>query len=218
MYALSNGISYLSIPIRNIHLKAKILAEMPEGMYPDIQSRAQYEVDGVITKENRLPNIQDRKSMPYLEAILKEVLRWAPASPMGLFHCTTMDDEYRATASLRKPRSTPSNASSTFNPDRFYHADVSAPTDVQRNPLELAFGFGRRICPGQHVAEATIFIQMATFLAVLKISKGVDSDGRIIEPDVEFTTAIVSHVKPFAFHITRRSGKANDLLRQDLER
>lgn len=65
-------------------------------LHPEIQSRAQAEVDSIITKERRLPTIQDRESMPYLEAVLKEVLRWAPPSPMGLFHCTTVDDEYKS--------------------------------------------------------------------------------------------------------------------------
>lgn len=64
---------------------------------------------------------------------------------------------------------------------------------MQHDPLQLVFGFGRRICPGQYVAEATVFIQMATFLAVLNISKAVDSNGRPVEPNSEFTTAIVRY-------------------------
>ena len=217
-------------------------------MYPDVQSHAQHEVDEIIAKQHRLPNVLDRGYMPYLEAVLKEVLRWAPPSPMGLFHYTTRDDEYKGYfipkkttvianiwEMLHDPQEYPEPFK--FSPDRFYNADGSAPVEVQRNPLELAFGFGRRICPGQHVAEATIFMQMVTFLSVLNVSKGVYSDGRTIEPNIEFTTAIVryvvvifvaqigsnslalspSHIKPFAYSITRRCGKGIDFLKQDLE-
>ena len=51
-------------------------------LYPDIQVKGQAEVDAV-TGKGRLPSFSDRGSLPYVNAIVKEVLRWNPAVPLG---------------------------------------------------------------------------------------------------------------------------------------
>jgi hypothetical protein len=51
-------------------------------LYPDIQARARAELNQVV-KHDRMPSIHDRGSLPYLEAILREVLRWSPVVPLG---------------------------------------------------------------------------------------------------------------------------------------
>jgi cytochrome P450 len=51
-------------------------------LYPDIQKRAQDEIDGVIGKD-RLPTIEDQDELVYVGALIKEVLRFAPAAPLG---------------------------------------------------------------------------------------------------------------------------------------
>ena len=51
---------------------------------PDIQKRAQDELDSVIGRE-RLPTFEDRPKLPFVDAVCKEVLRWRPASPAGVF-------------------------------------------------------------------------------------------------------------------------------------
>ena len=43
-------------------------------LYPDVYRKAQTEVDRVVGK-NRLPTQDDRRSLPYIESILKEVYR-----------------------------------------------------------------------------------------------------------------------------------------------
>ena len=50
-------------------------------MYPEVQKRAQAELDAVVGP-NRLPTFQDRPSLPYIEAIMKESLRWQLVTPM----------------------------------------------------------------------------------------------------------------------------------------
>ncbi len=49
---------------------------------PDVQARGQAEIDSVLGTE-RLPTAADRESLPYVNAIVKEVLRWNPAVPLG---------------------------------------------------------------------------------------------------------------------------------------
>ena len=51
-------------------------------LYPDVQAKAQEEVDRV-TGSNRLPTFADREDMPYVNALVKEILRWNPAVPLG---------------------------------------------------------------------------------------------------------------------------------------
>lgn len=50
--------------------------------YPHVQKRAQEEIDRVVGNE-RLPLLQDRQHLPYVDAIMSEVLRWKPAVPLG---------------------------------------------------------------------------------------------------------------------------------------
>lgn len=62
-------------------------------LHPGVQKKAQEEIDKVIGHD-RLPSFSDRDSLPYIDAIVKEVLRWHPVAPMGLPHVTTEDDMY----------------------------------------------------------------------------------------------------------------------------
>lgn len=53
-------------------------------LYPEVQTRAQAEIDSVIGEGlQRLPHWEDRSSLPYIDAVLKETLRWHPVSPLG---------------------------------------------------------------------------------------------------------------------------------------
>lgn len=49
---------------------------------PEIQTIAQKELDAV-TKRERLPTLEDRPRLPFINAICKEVQRWRPVVPMG---------------------------------------------------------------------------------------------------------------------------------------
>lgn len=51
-------------------------------LHPKVQKRAQEEIDAVVGSD-RLPAFDDRPNLPYLEAIVKEVLRWNPVAPLG---------------------------------------------------------------------------------------------------------------------------------------
>ena len=53
-------------------------------LHPDIQKRAQDELDSVIGR-GRLPTFEDRPKLPFVDAVCKEVLRWRPVSPGGVF-------------------------------------------------------------------------------------------------------------------------------------
>jgi cytochrome P450 len=49
---------------------------------PHVWKRAQAEIDAVLGMD-RLPDFEDRPSLPYVEAILRETMRWQPVVPLG---------------------------------------------------------------------------------------------------------------------------------------
>ena len=55
-------------------------------LYPDVLRKAQVEIDQIIGN-SRLPNFSDEGALPYVQAVLKETLRWHPVAPLGGFLC-----------------------------------------------------------------------------------------------------------------------------------
>ena len=53
-------------------------------IHPEFQRKAQAEIDRVIGND-RFPTFADQADLPYVGAITKEVLRWNPVGPMGMF-------------------------------------------------------------------------------------------------------------------------------------
>ena len=56
---------------------------MTMALHPEVQRKAQAELDEVVGKE-RLPDFDDLDSLPYVQAVLKELLRWQPVTPLGI--------------------------------------------------------------------------------------------------------------------------------------
>ena len=52
------------------------------GRYPEVQAKAQAQLDEVVG-EGRLPEFSDISRLPYIQAIVKELFRWQPVSPIG---------------------------------------------------------------------------------------------------------------------------------------
>jgi cytochrome P450 len=64
-----------------------------------------------------------------------------------------------------------------FNPERFLNKDGSLRDDPA---MSLFFGVGKRICPGRHFVEATLFIVVSSVLSVFNITKATDENGHEI--------------------------------------
>jgi len=64
-----------------------------------------------------------------------------------------------------------------FKPERFLNDDGSVRDDPT---LSFVFGIGKRICPGRHFVDATIFIVTASILSVFNVTKAKDENGREI--------------------------------------
>ena len=64
-----------------------------------------------------------------------------------------------------------------FKPERFLNEDGTVRDDPT---LSLVFGVGRRICPGRHFVDATVFIFASSVLSVFNVTKAKDEKGHEI--------------------------------------
>ncbi|EMD32418.1 hypothetical protein CERSUDRAFT_118759 [Gelatoporia subvermispora B] len=190
-------------------------------LYPEVQRRAQEELDRVCGE--RFPTFADRASLPYIEAICLETLRWNPVAPLGLPHMATQDDEYNGYlipagttvvgntwAILHDPDTYPEPMK--FSPERFLQSNSDS--GLNPDPAIGAFGYGRRICPGRFMANNSLFIIIASVLVAFDIGPGVDGSGIPTPTTAVFTNGMISHPAPFKFAIKPRSSEAIALITQ----
>ncbi|KAG9218358.1 hypothetical protein CCMSSC00406_0007271 [Pleurotus cornucopiae] len=188
-------------------------------LWPDVQAKAQEELDQYL--DHRLPDFDDQPHLPYTLALMLEIMRWEPVGPLGLPHSLVDDDEYKgyhlpkdsvvffnAWAILRDNTVFPEPE--RFNPSRFL---INGEIDIGlRDYVMSVFGFGRRVCPGRHFAQDTLWITIASILTVFTISNATDEGGQPIVPDLKYTADLVRHVLPFKCSIKPRSDKAAELI------
>ncbi|OCB89189.1 cytochrome P450 [Sanghuangporus baumii] len=215
-----------TIYIAGTDTTSSVLVKFIQAMvlYPETMRQGQAELDKVIGMDT-LPTMDDRPKLPYINAICKELLRYQPTAPLAIAHYTTEDDYYNGFyipagtiilpnvwAMLMDPKTYPEP--DKFKPDRWL------PSDGAKQPLQsnkMAFGFGRRICPGRHFAEDSIFIQVASILAVFDIQMAVDANGDPIVPKEEYISAFIRKPMPFKCKITPRSDRSAELIQRAIE-
>lgn len=192
------------------------------------RKKAQAEIDRVIGPD-RLPLMDDLEQLPYIRCCMKETLRWMPTTIMGAVpHAVTQDDEYmgyfipKGAGVLHNVwgiHMDPKRHASprTFNPDR-YKGDEQSLGDAAANPDAskrdvFTFGAGRRICPGIHVAERSLFLGMSRILWAFDIAPALSETGKPIVPDPDrLTQGFVCMPEPFPAKITPRSKERADVV------
>ncbi|KAJ8475176.1 hypothetical protein ONZ45_g15698 [Pleurotus djamor] len=191
-------------------------------LFPTVQKKAQEEVDRVLGS-TRLPTFEDRLSLPYVQAIVWEVLRWKPVVPLGLPHLLTSDTVHKGSflpkgstvfanvwAIMRDEKIFPQ--AHEFRPERFLTADGEIDAKLAEI-VDIGFGFGRRICPGRFFARDTVLIWIASILAVFDISAAKDENGEDIRPDLHMIPSSILTLPPFKCDIKVRSMEAERLAR-----
>jgi len=182
--------------------------------YPGVQEKAQRELDAVVGG-SRLPDFNDRVSLPYVEALYRETLRWMPVVPLGIPHAAMERDAYKGFVIERGTTVIPNiwamahdeikyPQPALFNPDRYF--GTNGQLDDDSNP---AFGFGRRVCPGRHFASASVWLAVVSVLATFNISKKKAEDGTDVPLVAEDSfKGFVRHLLPFDCVILPRSDSA----------
>ncbi|KAG2054867.1 cytochrome P450 [Suillus hirtellus] len=196
-------------------------------LYPDVQARAQAEIDSVIGETlERLPDWDDRASMPYINAVIQETLRWFPVVPLGIAHATSNDDVYegyyipKGATVMANAWSMARNPEKYPNPTRFIperHMSKAASEEAstnRRDDISFAFGFGRRVCVGRYVADASLFAAIVNILAVFRVERvpgwnvGPDAEG------VKWSAGVTTHpVFPCTFIPRHTREKVSQLVK-----
>ncbi|KAF5377278.1 hypothetical protein D9615_006445 [Tricholomella constricta] len=173
-------------------------------LHPDVQRKARDELIRVVGS-GRLPTFKDRDRLPYINALLKEVLRWNPVAPLALPHRLIQDDVYEGYhlpagsivfantwGIFKDPDLYPSP--DEFKPERYLSSDSGAVPD----PRSFAFGYGRRICPGQHLADATLYLTIVSTLFLYEITNATDKKtGLPIIPVPNYKAGVICHPEEY---------------------
>jgi len=190
------------------------------ALHPMVEANAHAEMDRVVGRD-RLPTFEDRDQLPYVDAICKELLRWLPIAPLAVPHRATRDVTYKGysipegswvIANVWKFLHDPNiyKEPMEFNPDRFMGLNP------EQDPKDYCFGFGRRVCPGIHLADSSIWINIAKSVAAFNVTKTVGPDGQVIVPVAETTDGLVVRPMPFVCDVKPRFPSIPDLVHKAL--
>ena len=155
--------------------------------FPSVQSRAQAELDQVVGR-SRLPKLQDKKDLPYIEALVDEIHRHATIALFAVNHVPLHETNFKGytiterdfiTPCLYEIHHDPKNFADpdSFDPERFLDPETGA---FVPHPAVIPYGIGKRDCLGKSLAKAEIFLfsscllHQFSFLAPSSGSAGVD--------------------------------------------
>ncbi|KAG1829954.1 cytochrome P450 [Suillus variegatus] len=172
---------------------AVMVVVMAAACYPKAQEKVQEELDTVVGRD-RAPTLDDYGSLPQIEAFMLECLRWRFLTTLGFAHRALADIPYGYIS--RDPNV-------DLNPDQFDPERWLDSNGKIRGDLKFpSYGFGRRICPGRHIANRSIFINLALLFWSFKITQDlvntIDQSG--------FVDGVIAHPKRFAARVEPRFG------------
>lgn len=181
-------------------------AILASACHPEAQARVQEQLDTVVGRE-RAPSFEDVQRLTELRAFMHESLRWRPVVPLGFPHRATRDiiwNEFRipAGATVYGCHWAISHDATVFpDPENFDPQRWVEPCGHIRSDLKsFPFGFGRRVCPGQHLASDSILITLAYLLWAFRILEPKDApiDRWAFEENV------IAHAQPFSVMFSPR--------------
>jgi cytochrome P450 len=166
--------------------------------FPEVQRRAQTEIDAVVGRD-RVPTFADSPRLPYVQAIIREILRWRPTLPFLIPHAAIEEDWYegmyipKGTICIanvwhcNRDREVFGDDADEFRPER--HLDENG--ELLSGAFEtyqaghVTFGFGRRICVGKYLASESLFINIVRILWAAKLAPPRDENGKEVPLDIE---------------------------------
>ncbi|KAI0772735.1 cytochrome P450 [Trametes elegans] len=188
------------------------------AMDPEVQRRAQAELAAIVGP-HRLPTFDDWPSLPYVTAIMRECMRWGLILPLGFAHRSVGEDEYRghyipkgtliihnAWPYTRHEQHYPEPED--FRPERYLkHGEIDP------DPSDIAFGYGRRVCPSRGFGMAALSALMASVLHTFNISSPLDAGGKPLPLERKASDGgALAILQPFECTIEPRSTEAEVLI------
>ncbi|EKD19259.1 uncharacterized protein L3040_009300 [Drepanopeziza brunnea f. sp. 'multigermtubi'] len=201
---------------------------------PVVQACAHAELDRVVGATTP-PRFEHEDDLPYIRAMIKEILRIRPVTNMGTPHYTTADVKYKdyyipkgtvvAIHTYALHHDKRYDDPFRFKPERYLNhplkagAYASHPDPYARDHFD--FGGGRRICPGMHLAENSLFITLANILWAFKIEPGRNADGTVQVVDTSddaFELGANTLPKPFKARFVPRDAQRAEIIRKQWEK
>uniref|UniRef100_A0A671YTZ6 Cytochrome P450 2F2-like n=1 Tax=Sparus aurata TaxID=8175 RepID=A0A671YTZ6_SPAAU len=175
--------------------------------HPDIQERCQQEIDRVLAKRDHA-SYDDRRNMPYMQAVIHEVQRVANTVPLSVYHCTTSDTQLmgyslpRGTLIIQNLNSVLNEEGQwksprEFNPDNF----LNDQGEFVKPEAFMPFSAGPRMCLGEGLARMELFLITVTLLRRFKFIWPEDA-GR---PDYTPVYGVTLSPKPYCMKVQLRA-------------
>ncbi|XP_004696623.1 cytochrome P450 2K6-like [Echinops telfairi] len=168
--------------------------------YPEIQKKVRDEIAKVVGSAQ--PQIAHRTQMPYTDAVIHEVQRFANILPTSLPHATTTNITFRnyfipkgtevitlLTSVLRDQ--TQWEKPEAFHPEHFLNSNGKF---VKKDAF-IPFSIGRRMCAGESLARMELFLFFTSLLQKFTFQPppGVSHLDLDLTPDIGFTTRPMPH-------------------------
>ena len=195
-------------------------------VYPQAMRRVQTELDAVVGggggggggegADLQMPHWDHLARLPYLHAFIREVYRMFPTSPaFGVFHTAQEADEYMGYTIPRGAAVVTNNHSLGFDAATFADPWTFRPERWIENPQlpSANFGYGRRICPGHHLAHNSIHVVTARLLWGYDITPVV-ADDQTLDP-FDVTDGLLSRPSPFQACFSPRSARHRAVIEQE---
>ncbi|KAF8870113.1 cytochrome P450 [Mucidula mucida] len=172
---------------------------MAAATFPEAAREVQEQIDAVVGTD-RCPTFDDRDALPLVTAFVLECARWRPVFVAGMPHCASEDVAWHGYVIPKGAMVIGSHWSIFRDPDVFPNPEVFEPQrwisvdgSVRKDLRDFTFGFGRRACPGSHVANRSLFIATAMILWAFDVlpsgSKSIDT--------MAFTDTLNIRAEPF---------------------
>uniref|UniRef100_A0A8C2CZX1 Cytochrome P450 2M1 n=1 Tax=Cyprinus carpio TaxID=7962 RepID=A0A8C2CZX1_CYPCA len=138
--------------------------------HQDIQERVQQEIDEVVGQD-RWPSVEDRKNLPYTDAVIHEIQRYMDLAPIAVPHKMMCDTEYNGYIIPKGVMVFPLLSSVLIDPKLWKNPNCFDPENFldavgrfQKNDAFVVFGMGKRACLGEALARIELFIFFTSLL------------------------------------------------------
>lgn len=192
------------------------------SLHPEVQRRAQADIDRVVGR-TRLPTHNDRASLPYLNAIVEEALRY---HPIGVFAIPHAADKESFINGYRIPQGAvllPNVWHFTRDTDYYHDPETFKPERFlepynEPSATDVVFGFGRRICSGRRLVDSSLYLVFAQTLAAFNIEPRRNQSGEKIQNTHNFEPGLIARASPFEVSITPRSNEHGAMVERLLDK